>query len=113
MPISSLHPNNTRSSDFRFVFSDVAGVQFNGIQGISTFGIVRNPSDPIAGGAEEQVAVGMTAMSLKALSYSLSRLVDNFEKTTGTEIALADEMVRIMDEAIAKAAAAGAAAAKK
>jgi len=101
--ISFLHPNNTRADGFRFVFSDTASVQFMGSQAILTFGITRNPANPGGDGAEEQVAVAMTGVSLKALGYTIGRLVDNFEKSSGS-IPLPDGLEQMLDLAIEEAA---------
>lgn len=87
MPVSFIDKNNTRSSDFRVVYTDTLSINFNGAQGILTFSIQHNPNNT-ADGAEEQVAVAMTGVTLKAISYTLSMAVENFEKMSGTEIHL-------------------------
>ncbi|HTR11793.1 MAG TPA: hypothetical protein VMI72_00715, partial [Roseiarcus sp.] len=102
MPISFIHQNNTRSREFRFVFSDTTAIQFMGNQAILTFGVVRNPANP-DDGAEEQIAVAMTSVGLKSLSYSLNRIIDNFEKTTGSVIPLPDSLIQTIDQAIESA----------
>ena len=103
MPISFLHENNTRSSEFRFVFSDTPTIQFMGSQAILTFGILRNPANP-NDGAEEQVAVVMTGVGLKALSYSMNRIIESFETTSGSVIPVPDQLVQMVDKIIADAA---------
>jgi hypothetical protein len=102
MTISHLHPKNTRSSDFRFVFSDTSGVQFAVNQAIVTFSIQHNPAD-LTEGAEEQVAVAMTGVALKALAYSVNRIIDHYEKTSGAVIPLPDGISETMDKAVAAA----------
>ena len=100
MPISFIHQNNTQASDFRYVYSNTVSVQFMGSEGILTFPVVRNPANP-NDGAEEQIAVGMTVAGLKALAYTLSRVTQNYEKATGSEIPLSSDLIKATDDAIA------------
>lgn len=99
IPISFLHPNNTRASNFRVVFSDTTALQFLGHQAMLTFGIIRNPANP-GDGAEEQVAVAMTGSSLKALVYTAGRIIEHFEKTSGQVIPIPDDLKQMTDRAI-------------
>jgi hypothetical protein len=99
MPVSFLDPNNTRAGYFRVVFANVTGFQFSGSEGVLTFGILRNMANA-SDGAEEQVAVAMSPINLKALSYSLTRIIESFEKASGVEIPVAPELAVAIDRSI-------------
>ena len=102
MPVSFVHPNNTRATDFRYVYSNTTSLQFMGQEAVLTFAVVRNPSN-VNDGAEEQVAVGMTASNLKALAYTVNRIIEHFEKSAGAEIPVSGDLVKAADTAIAAA----------
>jgi len=99
MPISFVHPNNTRAEGFRYVYANTVGVQFMGPDGILTFSVFRNPADDKEG-AEEQVAIGMNAPAIKALAITLSRVIENFEKAAGSEIPTNPELTASLDKMV-------------
>jgi hypothetical protein len=51
-------------------------------------------------GAEEQVAVAMTGITLKSLSYSLNKIIENFEKRSGTDIPIPPEVTAAIERAL-------------
>ena len=71
-----------------------------GPEGVITFSVVHEPGKPDEG-AEEQVAIGMTAGNLKAFLYTANRIIEHFEKLTGVEIPIGEDVVRATDKAIA------------
>lgn len=97
---TALNPNNTRSNDFRVVYSDTIGLQFNPHQTILTFSIAHDLRDPKKGG-EEQVAVAMTPVQVKALAKTLTLLVENLEKQANAPIPFNNQVIENLQKALA------------
>jgi len=94
---------STQSKDFRFVYSNTIGLQFNGSELILRFSILNELSNPAAGHVE-QVAVAMSAANMKALWQTLDAVIKHHEKVTGAPIPVSPQIQQVIDKAIAAAA---------
>ena len=99
--MDSFDPKNTKARDFRVCYANAVGIQFSGNDMILKFGVMHNVGDEGAG-LEEQVAVGMSPSTAKALMYSLQQILAHYETTNKVTI----PMSRAVEDAIAKALAA-------
>ena len=99
MPVSFLHPNNTRSEFFRYLFANVTSLQFTGPEAIITFGVARNAGSP-NDGTEEQIAVGMGVNTLKALVYSANRIIESYEHHNNLKVPIEPSLVSDVDRVI-------------
>lgn len=91
-----------KDKDFRIVYCNHAGFQFNGFEAIIKFGVVNDLSDP-NGGYVDQVAVAMNPSNVKALAISLGAMVKSHEETTGSEIPINPDLQKNIEAAIAAA----------
>jgi hypothetical protein len=76
---------NSRSKDFKYIYSNGIGAQIGGGEATLIFGIKEDPSvqDDVL---LEEIAVIMTIPTLKILSVTLSQIIENIERASNTKI---------------------------
>jgi hypothetical protein len=79
--------HNTRSKDFRYIYTNGLQLQIGTGDVTILFGIKEDQSDP-EDKILEEVGVVMTLLSAKLLAYTLSKLLEQVEKTSGSPIPL-------------------------
>jgi hypothetical protein len=94
--------NSAQSKDFRIVYSNTIGLQFNGSELIVKFSIMNDLSNPAAGHVE-QVGVAMTVVNMKALTQALDAMIKHHENITGAPIVINPQVQQTIDKAIAAA----------
>ena len=91
-----------KDKDFRVVYCNHTGFQFNGLEIIIKFGVMNDLGDASAGYVD-QVAVAMNAVNLKALSMTLDAAIKHHETLTGVEIPINPEIKKNIEASIAAA----------
>lgn len=91
---------NTRSQDFRIVFSNTFSIVFGPTEIQLTCGIQKNPGTNDTT-MEEQVGLVITHPSAKLLTKMLSLLIADFEEHSGKEIPLDPGKIKKIEDTIA------------
>lgn len=101
-------PENTRSQDYRVVFSNIFHVQLTPTEIQTIWGIQKNPGTEDLS-MEAQVGVVTTHSGAKLLAYLLNALIADFEDATKTTVQLDPARVQHIDDLMAanRAARAG------
>jgi hypothetical protein len=93
---------NEKSKEFRYVYSNAIGIQFNGQELYLTVGI-RGDLGVDDGSFTEEVTVIMSPTAAKMLANTLSTLIASAEKTSGSVIPVDNNKSKEIQEAISRA----------
>jgi len=89
--------NNARSKDFRYVYTNGITAQFGGHDFTLVFGI-KEWQTSNDGKLFEEVGVVMTPTTAKMLAITLTKAVENFEKSSGNVILVDKAILGVIDK---------------
>jgi|GEM_PF-5554413 len=92
----------TKSSQFRYIYSNAIGMGFNGQECFLTFGVKADPTTPDTDVFQE-VGVVLTANSAKYLLLMLQEIIGSTEKLQGHEFLVDRVKVQQIRDIVAKA----------
>jgi hypothetical protein len=96
-------PQNPKSSDFRHVYSNAIGVQYNGNELYLTIGVRQTLNSSPDDAFLEEFVVVMNAVTAKLVAQALSGVIDSAEKITGQVIPVDPAKVKMVQDIIAAA----------
>ena len=93
---------NTRSKDFRYIYTNGLGAQIGGNEVILIFGIKEDQTIQ-DNKLQEEVGVIMTHATAKTLAVTLNKVIENYEKATGNNILVDPAAINQVEKAIEEA----------
>jgi hypothetical protein len=91
--------NNSRSSEFRYIYANGIAASFTGNEAVLVFGLKENPADPPSG-MREEVGVIMVPLVMKTLAVTLTKIVEDFESKAGQVLPVEPAVLSALDKAI-------------
>lgn len=101
--------NNPKAKDFRFIYANGMGVQFNGLEFMLAVGVKEDQSVENTTFLEEATII-LSPSTAKLLGVIINKIIVSNEKITGIPIQVDETKINALDQAIAanEAIAAGA-----